>query len=135
MRNFLILALCAVGFVFAQPQEPSIEALIRENATLTEQIRVLTIQLRSTEAQIEEMRATPAAPEKSRWFGYTSPVRRGAFDMLEVSRWEGVQIQTQLATNWSYLVHFRGDAQPPVHLTDAMFKDFAVKFDSYLQRP
>lgn len=127
----LILTLLLVTPV---AQDSHLEELIARVATLEQKLRNSEADNLSLLAQIAEMRAAPAAPEKGRWFGYKAAERHGAFDMLEVARWEGVQVRTQLATNWSYMVHFRYGNQPPVYLTEAMFKEFANKFDAYLQR-
>lgn len=125
----LILALLLVAPV---AQDSHLEELIARVATLTEQLRASEVRNVSLQAQIDELMASPAVPQKQRWFGYVSPSRRGAYDMLDVSSWEGVKIESTTGTNrWTYLVRLR-TTQSPILLTDEMFKDFAIKFDSYL---
>jgi hypothetical protein len=102
---------------------------------LTEDVRVMTLRNESLQAQIQELQAAPEPTQHSRWLGYKagSPAGvavRGAFDMLEVRRWEATKRGNgpETCTVW-----FRG-ANDTAVLTEAAFKDFAAQFDAYLKR-
>lgn len=106
-------------------------AVARETVTqLTHERDVARNHQAQAEAELEVARNTPGPVEKTRWFGYKTAAHKGAFDMLEVSSWEGVLSKR----NWVYTVRFRGMASTVV-LSQEEFDQFAIAFETYLNRP
>lgn len=88
-------------------------------------------------AQLLEIRNATGPIAKNHWYAYkipatsTTPALTGALDMLEVSRWEGVQKRKD--GPWSYQIYFRGSNLFPV-FPQAEFNKFAPVFDAYISR-
>lgn len=104
---------------------------------LNEDVRVLTLRNESLQAQIQELQAAPEPNAQERWQGYKTmpgvyPFVEGAFDQMEVSRWEATQKSASAPKNTT--VYFRGSPHTAVLPGNDLYQAFTRIFGEYLRK-